>query len=160
MVVYEITNKINGKNYIGFTSQERPEDRFSAHKYKANKGYKSKLYSAIRKYGEDNFDFQVIYEGTDALEKEQFFIEEKTADYNMTKGGEANQLGRTWKISEEGRKNISLAAKGKKKSPEAVEKMRLALTGRTSPLRGRILKENVTDHALYMREYRRKKREQ
>lgn len=59
-LVYKITNKINGKIYIGETTRTL-EQRWKEHCLHA-KNYEngSLLYAAIRKYGEDNFIKEVI----------------------------------------------------------------------------------------------------
>jgi group I intron endonuclease len=59
MVIYKITNKINGKIYVGKTIN-RPLTRFSGHKSGARNGSTMPIHRAMRKYGDENFDFQVI----------------------------------------------------------------------------------------------------
>ena len=58
--VYCITNKINDKKYVGFTSMTIAE-RMGQHRYRAKAGEKSIIHNAIRKYGWDNFDVSVLY---------------------------------------------------------------------------------------------------
>jgi len=136
--LYKITNIINGHSYVGFTSRTITE-RYSSHKNNAfRQNKKFKLYSAMRKYGIESFIIEQIYEGNDALQKENYFIEYYNCEYNMTKGGEANQLGRTWKMSEETklklrkpkpprtethRKNISKSLSGRKLSDDHKKKI-------------------------------------
>ena len=88
--VYKITNKVNDKSYIGYSSLGA-KARWSQHCANAfRQNRKSKLYSAMRKYGKENFVVDVIYEGDDALSKENYFIIEfdtKENGYNMTDGG-------------------------------------------------------------------------
>lgn len=59
--IYKITNKINGKSYIGQSVhiQKRWEQHISLSK---NTDNDTPLYRAIRKYGVNNFDFSVIEE--------------------------------------------------------------------------------------------------
>jgi len=100
--IYKITNKINGKAYIGFTSRS-VEERLQEHR----RAFGNKiLYKAIRKYGWDNFTKEVIFESWDPKwclnEIETFFI--KIFDtyhngYNMTFGGEGT-LGYEKVVSE------------------------------------------------------------
>src|SRR5690606_37368139 len=60
-VIYKITNKINGKSYIGQTIQSLGE-RWSKHKGKHSK---SKILNlAIKKYGEENFEIEPIASAT------------------------------------------------------------------------------------------------
>lgn len=57
--LYRITNKINGKIYIGQTVQ--PEKRWTQHKTNAASDSPKMIISyAIKKYGNDAFDFEVI----------------------------------------------------------------------------------------------------
>jgi group I intron endonuclease len=92
--IYKVVNRINGKIYIGFDSDW--PNRLIYHYY--NSRSKSKnyyIYRAIRKYGWENFSFDLIYQSKDreyALKiMEPFFIKEYNSfenGYNMTSGGE------------------------------------------------------------------------
>ena len=63
--VYCFTNQINGKKYIGSTIQN-VEVRYRQHIYNSTHEnthqYNYPLYQAIRKYGIENFTFEVIYQ--------------------------------------------------------------------------------------------------
>src|ERR1700676_87316 len=60
MIVYMITNKINGKRYVG-QSISSLEDRWWRHVWDATKRNRaSALHSAIRKYKKDNFEKRVL----------------------------------------------------------------------------------------------------
>ena len=93
--IYKITNKINGKVYIG--QAINIHYRFTRHKNDAfdlnNRQYHSALYQAIRKYGIENFIFEVIEEcAPDKLdEKEIHYIAQYESfgpkGYNLTPGG-------------------------------------------------------------------------
>lgn len=61
MVVYKLTNLVNGKIYVGQTRGSLPK-RFRKHCERANKGAKGKLYPAMRKYGIINFKPEVLEE--------------------------------------------------------------------------------------------------
>lgn len=97
--IYKLTNTVNRKVYIGYTSLN-PEKRFAQHRqYAFNTNYKGKLlYKAILKYGAESFTFEVIYQSRDrehALDMETHFITEFRAwvdfpdahGYNLTMGG-------------------------------------------------------------------------
>lgn len=63
MLIYKITNQVNGKCYIGQTIKsaeerwkEHRQHAFGTHPNDQNKA----LYRAIRKYGLDNFTFEVV----------------------------------------------------------------------------------------------------
>lgn len=64
--IYCFTNKINNKQYIGSTIND-PTVRYKQHIYNAqNKNniirYNYPLYQAFRKYGLDNFTFEILEE--------------------------------------------------------------------------------------------------
>lgn len=99
--IYKITNKVNGKAYIGKTELQNPYDRWKEHKhdYQRRKIEKRPLYSAMNKYGVDNFEFNVIGEYNDGQElcsKEREYIEKYRTyvgfgdcnGYNATLGGD------------------------------------------------------------------------
>lgn len=113
--IYRITNLINGKIYIGFTSR-KPYVRFIEHRDEA-KSPRMPISRAINKYGKENFLFDVIYCSEDikyCLEvMEPYFI----AHYDTYKNGYNAHLG--------GINNI-----GFKMPKEAIEKIRIANTGR------------------------------
>jgi group I intron endonuclease len=90
--IYKITNKQNGKVYIG--QSNNIERRFSEHK--------QKRYETIDDYinilGVDNFDFEVIEEcNIDELDnKEQLYIQQYQSNingYNIQQGGYNNSQG-------------------------------------------------------------------
>ena len=95
--VYQHKNKINGKVYIGITSQI-PTQRWGAN----GKNYRSSphFYSAIQKYGWNNFEHNILLENLskeDACTKEQELIKkfntmDKRFGYNQTSGGECFEL--------------------------------------------------------------------
>ena len=94
MVIYKITNKVNGKIYIGQTVQKL-KDRWANHKSDARNSGKTPLYKSMRKYGIDNFSIEIIdyAQDLDSLNLlEQEYI--KVADclvpkgYNLLPGGE------------------------------------------------------------------------
>jgi len=60
--IYKITNLINYKCYVGKTNnfERRKKDHFRLAKTKGHKEYNKSLYQAIRKYGEENFSFDIL----------------------------------------------------------------------------------------------------
>lgn len=123
--IYKITNLINGKVYIGQSNDI--EDRWRDHKWistQENKiEYSYPLYRAFRKYGLENFSFEVIEQcpEEDLNEKEIYYIEfyrayfhyENSNGYNQTLGGEGT---RGKKISDETREKIRISCTGRKSS--------------------------------------------
>lgn len=93
--IYKITNKINGNAYIGLSVDI--ENRWKSHKtrYKdaTNKEYDKVLYQAFRKYGIENFDFEIIEECdiSELQEREKYWIayyDTYFHGYNVTPGGD------------------------------------------------------------------------
>lgn len=98
--IYCITNKVNGKKYIGQT-RTSVKQRWKGHKSSVKQG-KTALYRAMRKYGIENFDITIIYAISDKTISgiketlnflEKYFIwKEKTLctenGYNITRGGD------------------------------------------------------------------------
>jgi group I intron endonuclease len=96
--IYKITNKVNGKVYIGKTSLLDPFERWVQHRadYKRKRFEKRIIYQAMNKYGIDNFIFEVIEETDNDIEREKFYINLYTSyvgfidsnGYNATLGGD------------------------------------------------------------------------
>lgn len=154
--VYMHKNKINGKVYIGITSQKPSERRG-----KNGGNYKSSphFYNSINKYGWDNFEHEILYEGLtkeESCSKEVELIKQYNAmdrryGYNQTSGGEINFIlseevrkkkslsmmgnknGLGKPCSEEKKKKISEAQKGMIFSDERIMKMSLAAKNRHVP---------------------------
>lgn len=135
-VIYKIKNLINGKMYIGQTSKLYINDRWSQHKCNAKAGKAGYLYNAIRKYGEENFEFKVLLHKI-PIDKlnfyEQLWIKKfhtrNPNGYNLTDGGEGTRGFIPWN-------------KGIKRSQEDVEKMKAHFTPEVrEQLRQRVLGE-------------------
>lgn len=109
--VYMYTNKVNGKKYIGQTSQTLQERSGSNGKNYRGCRY---FYKSIQKYGWKNFERCILVDGLtleQANEKEDEYIklyktENREFGYNL-KGGGANP-----KFNEETRKRLSQAQMG------------------------------------------------
>lgn len=91
--VYKITNIINNKVYIGCSKDI--ETRWQKHKYESNNSkhpqYNYSIHKAFRKYGIENFKFEIIEECENYFEREIFWIAYYNSyynGYNETKGGE------------------------------------------------------------------------
>ena len=93
MIIYKVTSTTSGKVYIGQTVK-RLEDRKQQHFKNARLGKKTNFYSAIRKYGPDDFVWEIIdnADSKDLLnELEIKYISHYNTykcGYNMTKGGD------------------------------------------------------------------------
>lgn len=100
--IYKVKNKINGKIYIGFTNdfKRRKKDHLTEATKKENN--LSAFHKAIRKYGEHNFEWEIIYQSKDLYhtknEMENYFILENNSfvgltrsnGYNLTLGGDGS----------------------------------------------------------------------
>lgn len=130
-VIYKITNKINGKVYIGQTTVGFNK-RYSGNIY--NSTHNSYLKNSIVKYGMDNFDICEIFDV--AFSKSELDIKEilnisyfrnKNGVYNMTLGGQRGGDIRKFMTKENydvWRNKLSEAHKGKKLKEEHIEKIR------------------------------------
>lgn len=102
--IYQITNKINGKRYIG---QHKYSDENNPMKY--YKGSGVLLHKAYKKYGIENFETEILYKRVrdkatiDAMEI--WVIEKYKPEYNISAGGK----GGSYKRSLETRRKLSLA---------------------------------------------------
>ena len=117
--IYKHTNIINGKSYIGLTCQK------VTNRWKNGFGYTKEtqpvFYSAIQKYGWENFSHEILEKEIPTLEqanqREQYWIayyhtwvyDPYCNGYNTTQGGDGN-LGH--KVSDEARLQMSKSHQG------------------------------------------------
>ena len=93
--IYKITNIITNKCYIGETKKNNPYLRWNEHKRKITQGIGCPaLQAAVKKYGIDNFKFEIliICFDEDRFKYEIEYIKKYNSispnGYNLTKGGE------------------------------------------------------------------------
>ena len=129
--IYKITNRINKKIYIGVTTQENPNSRWSDHKsHNRQETGCPLLMKAFKKYGEDAFKFEIliICFNEDVFRFENDYIKKYNSlspnGYNIAEGGKTNKsfLGKTH--SEETRKILSQKAMQHNSKPEVRERAR------------------------------------
>ena len=114
--IYKITNKLNGKVYIGQSIDI--DTRWRQH-INAKDNYA--IHNAIKKYGKENFKFEVLLECPEDMlnvwERDMIALYDCISPngYNLTEGGEGYQC------SEETRLKMSRAKKGIKKGPPSIE---------------------------------------
>ena len=102
--IYKFTNKKNGKTYIGQTNniQKRKNGHKSESFNKCSAGYNLPFHAAIRKYGWENFNFEILEEIPDEEsqnyvdEREIFFIQyyhslKDENGYNIALGGQGQR---------------------------------------------------------------------
>ena len=110
-IVYCHTNKINGKKYVGITSQS-VFDRWQGGKHYSRH---SRFYADILKYGWDNFKHEILYTGltresAEKIEKELILAFDLT---NINKGYNQRQGGRSIpSLSKQAREKLSKLNKG------------------------------------------------
>lgn len=143
MIVYLLTNKINGKQYVGQTSQTFKK-RWGSHgsDAKRNRGPHA-LIHAFNKYGKDNFEKEILHtcETKDEMDFVEtfyiFFFGTKAPNgYNITDGGDGTSGRIGHKASEETRDKLRKRQKhwiGRKHLVESKEKMRRAKLGKSAP---------------------------
>ena len=110
--IYKITNKLNGKFYVGKTMKSL-STRFYKHCYDAVKrNSRCYFHKAIRKYGKENFVIEEIEVCQNDLgNREIFWISSLKPEYNQTLGGDGGILG--YSNTEETKELLSLKRKGK-----------------------------------------------
>lgn len=143
--LYETTNTINNKKYRGAHATDDIDDSYL--------GSGKALIKAIRKYGKQNFNRQIIKfcaSNVDLFEQEQYFVNKewclRSDTYNMKPGGKGapkgsahHFYGKHYTIAEKVKNGLAIKRAiqgrnwkqtgsrnpnyGKSKSPETVQKM-------------------------------------
>lgn len=144
--LYVITNLVNSKQYYGWSFN--PDRRWVEHQH--NKGSKL-VYQAIKKYGIENFRFEILCQGEVSFikEMEQTMIEQECSKvpygYNLTAGGDGISG-----CTKETRKKISESQMGqgngfygKKHRKDSKQKMREKALKRDSSKHNRV---NLSRH--------------
>ena len=145
--LYKITNKINGKVYIGRTSKSVSK-RWYTHCQKADRNPRQAITNAICKYGKDAFVIEEIgfcLSPKSSIIAEKILIvywRKKCCSYNRSCGGDgaigfkhSNATKRKMSRSQKGRvitwgNKISKALKGHSVSDDARRKISLSQRGR------------------------------
>jgi len=127
-IIYKITNKNDGKAYIGQTIGTL-ERRWKTH---CNNTGCIKLHNAIKKYGENAFTKEVLIElpsGIHRIILDSYEIYYISLYNSVANGYNLKDGGTKGKVSEESRKKMSISGKGRKKSEEHKQKIRDSNTG-------------------------------
>lgn len=135
-IVYKLTNKINGKCYVGRTVHTLDE-RWKGHVGSAIREDNGMMIArAIKKYGFDSFDREVIEECTDnqVVDREMYWIEKlgthvTNGGYNLTLGGDGGILGH--RFSDESKEKMRQRAFGRKHSDITKAKMSASKLGKS-----------------------------
>jgi group I intron endonuclease len=156
--VYKITNRINGKIYIG--QSINIESRWNAEKWhgKTESSNSQAIIRAIRRYGLNSFDFEIVEETSvnQLDEREKYWITffdsyNPTKGYNATFGGQNGhggikrppETGQRISKALKGKSRPSMHGKpsgmsGKKHSEEVRQKMSKSGRGKHSNPRGKM----------------------
>lgn len=110
--IYKVTNQVNGKIYIGFTTQGY-QTRWSKHLKDVESGSSYIFHKSIRKYGKECFTLEFIETCsslTNMKEREIYWISQYQSNqrefgYNMTDGGDGT-VG--LELSQERKDNLSV----------------------------------------------------
>ena len=151
-VIYKITNKVNGKVYIGQTIEGfKKRYKNNLKKYTHN----NHLRNSIQKYGIDNFDICEVFDIAFTLDelniKEKVWIDIYNS-INSNYGYNKHTGGDNYKTTEETKKKISenhadINGKnnpmyGKHHTEETKEKIRQSKSGSNNPMYGIVGKEH------------------
>lgn len=150
--VYTITNKVNGKIYVGCTSNlnERRLNHLASLRIKTHDN--DYLQKAWNKYGEENFEFEILEECEEFLlySIEHYWTlllraNERKFGYNIKSTHPYKANGR---ITEEIKRKISKGNKGKKRSEDIKRKYSEAKKGKpghkqTEETRKKISKNHI-----------------
>lgn len=167
-IIYKVTNKINNKLYIGQTTKEldvRITQHYNKMKIEKDNCY---FYNAIRKYGKENFIWEIVCECNtrkELNEKEIYYIKEyntfwKNNGYNLTLGGfgmngykqteETKEKNRQSKLgkkhTEETKQTMSTKKLGHFVSEEQKIKQSISMSGRKL---SDLHKKNISDNNGY-----------
>ena len=148
--IYMYKNKVNGRCYVGQTIQTIKRRRIQ-HISAANRGMEQPFYKAIRKYGIDNFDFEVLLSNVpvallDDLEINTIHMYDAyTKGYNAASGGKVN---RGFTLSDVTKEKLKQANLGKKASEMTKQKMSDSQRGRkhSEDTKKRISRSNLGNY--------------
>lgn len=134
-IVYRAVNRENGHIYIGASSKALNVRR-NQHHSDVRRGSKNRFHNAVRKYGEESFDWEIVCESDDL--EAIFAAERQVIDacrkrlgnescYNLSDGGEFGRLGCCpWNKgiprTEELKQKLRIKQLGRKQSSETIEK--------------------------------------
>lgn len=141
MCIYKITNKINGKVYIGQTINYKKRSKAHFSNLFSNKHHNRYLQNAFNKYGRNAFEIEILEkckeEDLDRLELKyiaEYNATNEVFGYNLVEGGQKyrfftddvkkrmSESNKGRKLTEEHKNKISESNKGKVISLESIEK--------------------------------------
>jgi group I intron endonuclease len=150
MLIYKITNKVNGRCYVGQTTGSLAK-RWAEHQSYARRGKTTPLYDSMRKHGFSNFVCEILETVMFRKElnlRECYFTDLLHAfypeGYVLKKGS-----GREAECSIETRSRISRVTKGRTVSNETRKKISETLKGRvmSEEVKKKISEANIGKHS-------------
>ena len=158
--IYKLTNKLNGKPYVGQSTEEDINDRWKKYRLLQCQG-QPKLFNALKKYGWDNFLAEVI--DTTATSQPQLDDLEDmyilkfdciNNGYNCRRGGSHGKLSEETKRkiskanmgrihSEETKRKLANISRGRRHTEESKKKMSDAVKGEKSCMFGKTRSEET-----------------
>jgi group I intron endonuclease len=142
--IYKITNKVNGKIYIGSTKNIKRRWKNHLNYLRRNAHPNNYLQNAWNKYGEENFEFEIIefVEEEKLLEREQYWIDklnatDKKIGYNIALFAGSPMKGR--KHTEETLNKVSKASRYWHIKNKGTEKYNSYLQKLSNSLKGHIV---------------------
>ena len=93
--IYKATNKNNGKFYIGRCKGDIRAREYKHWWYATNKNTNMPFPNALRKYGRDSFEWEIIEETREDNngDREVYWIDKLQPAYNATLGGDGGRFG-------------------------------------------------------------------
>lgn len=160
--IYKVTNLVNGKCYVGKSINFRKRYQ----KHKCAKYYNTAFHNAIRKYGFDQFKFEILEfcEPNDLITRENHWILYNDSinpekGYNLRLDSKDNS---GWKHSDKSKALISESGKGRKpwhagkkvgnlKSKEGIKRFVEQMSGANNPNAKRVYQYDL--NGKYIRQY-------
>lgn len=149
MIIYKVTNNLNGNVYIGQTSKTLEERRSKHEKESLTENRKTvKFHNALQKYGFENFTWEILKTCSSQEQLdfyEEYYIQkynslDREKGYNLKHGGKFGGC-----YSEEARVNMGEASKKKWKDPGCASKMLAGLRKGTETVKQKA-KEIFVEH--------------
>lgn len=142
-VVYRLVNKINNKTYVG-SSIDFTTRLYKYYSLKHITENKTLIHNALLKYGYSNFSLEILEfcNVKDTILREQYYLDLLKPEYNILEKANSsvgfrhseetkNFFKNVREVSEETKKNLSLAATGRVLTEETKEKISNKRTGIT-----------------------------
>lgn len=142
--IYRIINIFNNKSYVGMSNSL--SRRAIEHVTPSNvKNKRTVLSKAFRKYGSENFFFELLelyVPHGNLFEREQHFIQALKPEYNMNEGGNGNK---GHKLTNELKNKLRLIGKQQWENKTEDEKNKIIKGNLTGPKPGHVVSEKTKE---------------